>query len=48
MKLIRHLSPSGPAYAALQPDGSAREIAGDLYGQFHLTDRAIAPGTLSA
>ena len=48
MKLIRHLSPSGPAYAALQPDGSAREIAGDLYGQFHLTDRAIAPGKLLA
>ncbi|NBQ57108.1 MAG: 5-carboxymethyl-2-hydroxymuconate isomerase, partial [Opitutaceae bacterium] len=28
MKIIRHLSPAGPAYAALQSDGSAREIAG--------------------
>ena len=29
MRLIRHLTPSGPAYAALQPDGSARSLADD-------------------
>lgn len=44
MQLIRHLSPQGPAYAALQPDGSAREIAGDVFGDFHVTDRVVAPG----
>ena len=27
MKILRHLTVAGPAYAALQPDGSAREIA---------------------
>jgi 2-keto-4-pentenoate hydratase/2-oxohepta-3-ene-1,7-dioic acid hydratase in catechol pathway len=44
MKLIRHLTPSGPAYATLQPDGSAREIAGDLFGDFQVTDRIVTPG----
>lgn len=44
MRIIRHLSPSGPAYAALQPDGSAREIAGDIYGDFKVTDRPVTPG----
>ncbi len=45
MRLIRHLSPTGPAYAALQPDGSALEIAGDpLAGTHRLTDRVVVPG----
>jgi 2-keto-4-pentenoate hydratase/2-oxohepta-3-ene-1,7-dioic acid hydratase in catechol pathway len=44
VKLIRHLTPAGPAYAALQPDGSAREIAGDVFGDFTVTDRTITPG----
>jgi 2-keto-4-pentenoate hydratase/2-oxohepta-3-ene-1,7-dioic acid hydratase in catechol pathway len=44
MKLIRHLTPSGPAYAALQPDGSARAIEGDIFGHFHDAGRAVAPG----
>ncbi|MES1166984.1 MAG: fumarylacetoacetate hydrolase family protein [Pseudomonadota bacterium] len=48
MKLIRHLTPSGPAYAALQPDGSAREITGDPYGNFRVTDRVVQPGKLLA
>jgi 2-keto-4-pentenoate hydratase/2-oxohepta-3-ene-1,7-dioic acid hydratase in catechol pathway len=48
MKIIRHLSPTGPAWAALQPDGSAREIAGDLLGDFCVTDRVVAPGKLLA
>ena len=44
MKIIRHLTPAGPAYAALQPDGSAREIAGDIFGDFHATDRVVQLG----
>ena len=44
MKILRHLTPSGPAYAALQPDGSAREISGDLFGDFRVTDRVVMPG----
>lgn len=48
MRIIRHLSPSGPAYAALQPDGTAREIAGDILGDFQVTSRAITPGKLLA
>jgi 2-keto-4-pentenoate hydratase/2-oxohepta-3-ene-1,7-dioic acid hydratase in catechol pathway len=42
MKLLRHLTPSGPAYAALQPDGSARAITGDIFGDFKVTDEVIA------
>lgn len=48
MKIIRHLTPSGPAHAALQPDGSAREIAGDILGEFRVTDRVVRPGKLLA
>ncbi|MSU69338.1 MAG: DUF2437 domain-containing protein [Opitutaceae bacterium] len=48
MKLIRHLTPKGPAYAALQSDGSAREIAGDIFGDFRLTDHGVKPGKLLA
>jgi 2-keto-4-pentenoate hydratase/2-oxohepta-3-ene-1,7-dioic acid hydratase in catechol pathway len=44
MKIIRHLTASGPAYAALQPDGSARAIAGDLFGAFTVTDQTVVPG----
>jgi len=44
VKIVRHLSPAGPAYAALQPDGSARAIAGDLYGEWLVTDRVVALG----
>ena len=48
MKIIRHLTSAGPAYAALQPDGSAREIAGDILGDFRVTDRVVKPGKLLA
>lgn len=44
MRLIRHLSPSGPAYAALQPDGSAQTVTGDLASGFHATGQAVTPG----
>ena len=47
MKLIRHLTPSGPAYAALQPDGSARALEGDPYSARGLraTGRTIEIGS---
>ncbi|ACB77877.1 fumarylacetoacetate hydrolase family protein [Opitutus terrae] len=48
MKLLRHLTPAGPAYAALQPDGTAREISGDLLGDYQITDRVVSPGKLLA
>jgi len=48
MKIIRHLSTTGPAYAALQSDGSAQEIAGDIFGSFCVTDRVVTPGKLLA
>jgi 2-keto-4-pentenoate hydratase/2-oxohepta-3-ene-1,7-dioic acid hydratase in catechol pathway len=48
MKIIRHLTSAGPAYAALQSDGSAREIAGDILGDFRVTDRVVKPGKLLA
>lgn len=48
MKLIRHLTSAGPAYAALQPDGSAREITGDILGDFRVTERPVQPGKLLA
>ena len=44
MKLIRHLSERGPAYAALQPDNTARAIDGDILSAFHVSDRVIDPG----
>jgi 2-keto-4-pentenoate hydratase/2-oxohepta-3-ene-1,7-dioic acid hydratase in catechol pathway len=48
MKIIRHLTPSGPAYASLQHDGTAREITGDLFGSFRATDRVVKPGKILA
>jgi 2-keto-4-pentenoate hydratase/2-oxohepta-3-ene-1,7-dioic acid hydratase in catechol pathway len=48
MRIIRHLASSGPAYAALQPDGSAREVSGDLFGAFPATGRAVVPGKILA
>ncbi|HEY9248370.1 MAG TPA: fumarylacetoacetate hydrolase family protein [Rariglobus sp.] len=45
MKLIRHLTSAGPAYAALQPDGSALEVIGDPLAATHrVTDRSVALG----
>jgi len=41
MKIIRYLDNQGQIkLAAQQPDGTAREIAGDLFGDFQVTDRA--------
>lgn len=48
MHLVRHLSSHGPAFAALQPDGSAREISGDIFAEFQVTDRSVQLGPLLA
>jgi len=48
MKIIRHQTPSGPAYASLQPDGSAREIKGDLFGSFRATNKVVKLGKILA
>ncbi len=48
VKIIRHLTPAGPAFAALQPDGTARAIEGDLLGDWRATDRVVQPGQLLA
>ena len=44
MRIIRHLSSQGPAYAALQSDDIALEIEGDILGKSHVTNRTIMPG----
>ncbi|MFH1499984.1 MAG: Rv2993c-like domain-containing protein, partial [Verrucomicrobiota bacterium] len=49
MRLIRHLTPSGPAHAAVQPDGSLLAVDGDpLAGTHRLTDRVVTAGKLLA
>jgi len=42
MKLIRHLTPAGPAYAALDGAGNARAVTGDIFGEFKVTDELVA------
>jgi len=44
MRIIRHLSSAGPAYAALQADGSVRAIEGDILGRWQVTDKTVKPG----
>jgi 2-keto-4-pentenoate hydratase/2-oxohepta-3-ene-1,7-dioic acid hydratase in catechol pathway len=46
MKLIRHRTEDGPAYAAQQPNGSYFAIEGDLFGHFRVTDRLVKPAAL--
>jgi 2-keto-4-pentenoate hydratase/2-oxohepta-3-ene-1,7-dioic acid hydratase in catechol pathway len=48
MKIIRHLTTHGPAYAALMPDGIACEITGDIFHDYVVTDRPVTPGELLA
>lgn len=43
MRYIRHLSPDGPAWATLSPDGDTRAIAGDLFGKHTVTDQHVTP-----
>jgi len=49
MKLIRYEDPAGQiGYAALQPDGSAFAVDGDIFGQFTATTRRAAVAKLLA
>jgi 2-keto-4-pentenoate hydratase/2-oxohepta-3-ene-1,7-dioic acid hydratase in catechol pathway len=51
MKLIRHLTPDGPAYAVLQPDGRAIGLAGDPFsadGLKLVSSMPVVPGRLIA
>ena len=48
MRIIRHFSHHVAAYAALQTDGTARAIEGDILGDFSVTDRVVTPGPLLA
>ena len=48
MRIIRHLTPSGPAYAALQPDGTALALSGCPFagGGLPATGAPVAVGKL--
>ena len=49
MKIIRYQNaPNEIHYAALQPDGSARAITGDIFGKFEVTGQTIKPLKLLA
>jgi phosphoribosylformylglycinamidine (FGAM) synthase-like amidotransferase family enzyme len=49
MHIIRYQDTSGSIHhAALQPDGSARRIAGDIFGHFSYTGETVVPHKLLA
>jgi 2-keto-4-pentenoate hydratase/2-oxohepta-3-ene-1,7-dioic acid hydratase in catechol pathway len=49
MKTIRYQTTQNQInYAALQPDGSAREIIGDILGSFEVTGKTVKPHKLLA
>lgn len=48
MKIIRHMTEAGPAWAELLADGSTRAIEGDLFGKWTVSDRTVASGPLLA
>jgi len=48
MKIIRHHTSHGPAYAAIQADGSAYEIIGDIYGDYKVTQQSVKHGKILA
>lgn len=43
MRYLRHLTPDGPAWAALTADGDTRAVAGDLFGEFEVTGEHVTP-----
>ncbi|MCF3649813.1 fumarylacetoacetate hydrolase family protein [Synoicihabitans lomoniglobus] len=43
MRFIRHLTSTGPAWAALTPDGATRAVKGDLLGEYHVTETPVTP-----
>ncbi|MBX7211359.1 MAG: fumarylacetoacetate hydrolase family protein [Verrucomicrobiaceae bacterium] len=49
MRIIRHQTTDGSIqYAALQSDGTARRIDGDILGSFRVTEEVVKPGKLLA
>ncbi|HEY4283981.1 MAG TPA: fumarylacetoacetate hydrolase family protein [Chthoniobacterales bacterium] len=49
MKIIRYQTAQNEIrYASLLPDGSAREINGDIFGPFKVTDKTVKPHRLLA
>lgn len=44
MRIIRHLTSNGPAWAALHPDGSALPLEGDLFGLRQTLPTPVALG----
>ena len=49
MKVIRYQTAQGDVHhASLQPDGTAFEITGDLFGTFQVTTRLVDPHKLLA
>jgi 2-keto-4-pentenoate hydratase/2-oxohepta-3-ene-1,7-dioic acid hydratase in catechol pathway len=44
VKIIRHLTSLGPAYASLQSNGTGLAIEGDIIGDFKVTGRVVEPG----
>jgi len=49
MRIIRHQANDGSLqYAALQPDGTARRIEGNLFGTHRVTDEVVSPGKVLA
>ena len=49
MKIIRYQTEQNEVrYASLQPDGTAREITGDIFGQFEVTAKTVQPHKLLA
>ncbi len=49
MKIIRYLDPSqNTKYGSLQPDGTVREISGDVFGEFKVTDKTASVSKLLA
>jgi 2-keto-4-pentenoate hydratase/2-oxohepta-3-ene-1,7-dioic acid hydratase in catechol pathway len=49
MRIIRHQANDGSLqYAALQPDGTARRVEGNLFGTHRVTDEVVSPGKVLA
>jgi len=49
MRIIRHQANDGSIqYAALQPDGTARRLEGNLFGTHRVTDETVSPGKILA
>lgn len=48
MRFLRHLTATGPAYAAILPDGRTLAVEGDLFADHRVTERAVTPTRILA